>query len=187
MSIHSISSNTNKPISITVEGVEEVQKELNRMSKELQDRVAYEMMLDVGNHVHIWMQQEILEQGLLKNGDLFRSIRSEATTTDEGAEVIVGPDRALVPYADIQNEGGDIYPGAKGYLLFEGDKGWRKIVRVKKNGKPGKIDHVHIPARPYIEPAFEEHRDEILEIMRKYIDMGIAEELLDSGAFSLWD
>lgn len=183
---HTISSMTNVPISITIEGIEEVQKELDSLSDELRERVAYEMMLDVGDHVREWMIENIQRNFKKGTGKLEDSIFSTVLENEEGATLYVGPNMTAVPYAAIQNFGGNIYPGAKGYLMFEGDKGWRRIVTTRKDGKPGNPDHVVIQARPYIEPAFDDHQEEIFEIMRQHIEEAIAEEVATSGSFSLW-
>ena len=176
-------TSTGDVITFELEGVEKVQAELDTLAADLKEQAEFEMCQRVGDSVRFWMQQNILSQGLLRNGDLFRSVFSTIMSNEEGTFVYVGPNTEEVKYAMIQDQGGFIYPGTLGYLLFKGDRGWRKIVKFRKDGTRGQPDHVTITAKPYIAPAFENHQQEILDIMTEVLNEAIAEEIARSGAW----
>lgn len=162
-----INSSTGSPITFEIEGIEEVQAELDTLTESLRKETSVSMMTDVGNAVKWWMQQNILGQKLLKTGALFNSVFATVLSNEEGADVYVGPNTEEIPYAMIQNYGGDIYPKkAKALHWVDGDKHYF-------------AKHVYIPAKPYIEPAVEDHQEEILEIMKDWIYAAIAEGCAD--------
>ena len=158
-------TSTGSVITLDVEGIDEVQRELNDMADSIRTQTALDMMTDIGEHVKYWMQQKILEQHLLKTGALFNSVFATVMTSDQGDDVsvYVGPNTTEIPYAMIQNYGGHIYPkNAK--ALHWTDASGEHFAK-----------HVYIPARPYIEPAYEEHAEEIVQLMQDWVYAGIAE------------
>ena len=162
-------------ITFEIEGVEEVQTQLDQLADDLKATAAFVMVSQVGDQVKAWMQDYVLAQGLYKTGALYNSIYSVAVLTDEGAYAEVGPDAANVKYALIQNYGGTI------------PRHWIAPVNAQalhwESGGKDYFSKGHyvgpsvIPARPYIEPAFEEHQDEILAIMMEVLENAIATEL----------
>ena len=168
-------TSTGDPITFELEGVEQVQAELDTLSEDLRTRYSVEMMTNVGEAVKWWMQQNILTQGLLKTGALFNSVFATVLSNEQGATVYVGPNTEEIVYAMIQNYGGDIYPVNKQFLSWVGDDGNRHFSK-----------HVYLPPRPYIEPAFNDHEEEILAIMNQSLDEAIGEEMAVSGASSIW-
>ena len=179
-------TSTGSVITLDVEGIEEVQRELNDMADSIRTQTALDMMTDIGEHVKYWMQQKILEQKLYKSGDLFMSIFATVMTRGEGDDqdvsVYVGPNTEKIPYAMIQNYGGVVpahwvFPkgvinGGSNVLHWKDDKGNHFFSKGHQVG----IKHpIIIPARPYIEPAYEDHAEEILQLMQDWIYAGIAE------------
>ena len=162
------------PVYIAIEGLEDVQNELNTLAADIKAQASLEMVTRVGEKVQYWMQQNILSQGLLKSGNLFNSITVTPVTNDEGAFVYVGPDGS-VPYAYIQNYGGTVpahwvFPVSAKALHWQEDGKDRfskgHIVGIKKP--------IVIQARPYIEPAYDDHADEIIDTMMEVLDAAIA-------------
>lgn len=81
-------------------------------------------------------------------GELSGSIQTVLDkATGNEAEVSVGPS---VVYGRIQELGGIIKPVTAKMLSWIGDTGERIFAKL-----------VHIPARPYLRPAVDEHHDEI--------------------------
>ena len=167
-------TSTGDPITFEIEGIDQVQAELDTLSEDLRTRYSVQMMSNVGEAVKWWMQQNILAQGLLKTGALFNSVFATVLSNEEGATVYVGPNTEEIVYAMIQNYGGHIYPVNKKALSWIGDDGNRIFAK-----------HVYIPDRPYIEPAFNDHEEEILEIMNQSLNEAIGEAMAVSGA-STW-
>ena len=152
-----------EPLVISIEGIEEVQQELETLADELKNEASFGMMNDVGLAVAQWMRENVY-MNFTKHptGTLAASIFSTVMTNDQGASVYVGPNASQLPYTRIHEFGGDIYPVNKKWLSWVTD------------GKRYFSKHVYIPARPYIEPAFTEHEDQILEIMEAYLYEAIA-------------
>ena len=165
-----------QPFSITIEGLDEVQNSINTLADYLTVNASVEMMQDVGEHVVTWMQDNIAKQFTKHpTGALMASIDYAVMSNDAGdVNLFAGPNDPSLEYTVIHEFGGDIYPAVGGYLKFHGDRGWRTI---KWNGTP---NHVHMPERSYIRPAFTEHEGEIVAIMEEYLYDAIA-----SGAANL--
>lgn len=181
-------TSTGDMITFELEGIEKVQAELDTLAQDLREEAELEMVQRVGDAVKFWMQQNILAQGLLKTGALFRSVFATAMTNDEGAVVYVGPNTDDVPYAMIQNYGG-IVPahwvapkgkpeGADALHWTQGGKDF-----FSKGHYVGVKNPIVITAKPYVEPAFADHQEEILDIMTEVINEAIAEEIARSGAW----
>ena len=159
-----------------IEGIEAVQARLDELADDLQEKASVEMVTRVGEWVRYWMQENVQKNFKpSKEMNLYKSIFTSVMQTDEGADVYVGPNTALAPYALIQNFGGVTRPHeivAKNswplHFVVDG-----KDVYTRKVKHPGSV----IPARPYIEPAWMEHQDEIIFIMNAVLDEAIAGEL----------
>lgn len=166
---NAIVSAAGQPISIEIEGIKQVQADLDSLASDLKDEAALEMVTNVGIAVRDWMKENVrLLLNRNSTGALAESIFATPLTNDQGATVYVGPNSSALPYTMIHEYGGDIYPKNRRSLHF-----WY-------NGQEVFSKHVHIPARPYIAPAFTDHQDEILEIMQEVLDAAIA-----SGCASL--
>ncbi|MBQ6508075.1 MAG: hypothetical protein IJI07_01255 [Flexilinea sp.] len=169
------SSTGDEAIYFEIEGIEAVQERLDELADDLQEKASLEMVSRVGEWVRYWMQQNVLQNFKLGTGKLFNSIFTTIMTTDEGAEVYVGPNVNDVPYALIQNFGGTTRPhvitpvNAKA-LHFQKDG---RDIYTRRVNHPGSV----IPARPYMEPAYMDHQDEIIFIMNAVLDEAITGEL----------
>ena len=111
-------TSTGNEITFELEGIAEVQKDLDELIGKVKDEASVEMMANVGEHVKWWMQQNILKEQLLKTGALFNSVFVTALPNENGSDVYIGPNTEEVVYAMIQNYGGDIYPKYAKYLHF---------------------------------------------------------------------
>lgn len=90
------------------------------------------------------------------------ALRDSVDKSQSGpAEFLIGPDTDVIPYAVIQNYGGDIYPVRAKALRFEID------------GKVIFAQHVHLPGSHYMERAFEEGREPALRAVIAAIDRHI--------------
>ena len=180
-------SSSGDVITFEIEGVDEVQAELDQLADDLKAKASLEMVTRVGEAVQYWMQQNILAQGLLRSGNLFRSIFATPMTNDEGAVVYVGPNTEQAPYALIQNYGGTVpahWVAPVNARALHWQQGGMDLF--SKGHMVGVKNPIIIEARPYIEPAYDDHQEEILDIMRQVLDEAIAEEVATSGASSIW-
>lgn len=158
------------PFVVTIEGIEQVQSDLDTLSDSLKSETSLTMMTDVGMAVQGWIRDNIILNFYRHpTGTLWASVYYAALPNDQGAACFVGPDDSQLPYTAIHEYGGDIYPVTKKYLSW-----------VDTSGKRHFSKHVKMPARPYIRPAFEDHQEDILNIMMEDIYYAIA-----SGAASL--
>ena len=152
-----------EPITFELEGIEEFQHDMDTLAESLRTQTSFDMLTDVGYAVQGWMQDNV-RQKLYRHstGALAASISAVVLQNEEGAACFVGPNDAALPYTMIHEYGGHIYPKRAKMLHWyaDGQEHWAK--------------HVYIPARPYIRPAFEDHQEEIMEIMREDLDYAIA-------------
>jgi HK97 gp10 family phage protein len=98
--------------------------------------------------IKIYMDKVLNRQ----TGNLIGSVQvDEMAVHSEGGYITFGPHTI---YAAIHEFGGIILPTNGPYLVFKGSDGnW---VKTKS---------VHMPARPYIRPAIDEHGQEALDLM----------------------
>ena len=181
-------TSTGDVITFELEGVEQVQAELNTLAADLKEQAEFEMCSRVGESVEFWMRQNILAQGLLKSGTLFRSVFSTIMSNEEGTFVFVGPNTEEVPYAMIQEFGGVVpahYVAPLGRPFGANALHWQEIGAdfFSKGHMVGVKKPIVITAKPYIAPAFENHQQEILDIMTQVLNEAIAEEIARSGAW----
>ena len=153
-----------QPFQVEIEGIEEVQAELDTISDYLKNETSLGMMDDVGMALQQWMRENVtLNFTQNPTGTLWASIYYAALPNENGAACFVGPDDAQLPYTAIHEYGVDIYPVNMKFLSWIGLDGKRHFSK-----------HVYIPPRPYIRPAFEDHQEEIIEIMKGDIYYAIA-------------
>jgi len=162
-----ITALSHEPLTMTIEGLEEVQELLNSLADSMKEETSIAMVTDAGNAVADWMRENVRNTFQNRTGALENSIFATVLTNDAGAMAFVGPNTSIIPYAMIQELGGDIYPKNARYLHFF------------YKGKEYFSKHVHLPARPYIAPAFNDHLEEIIEIYKEDIYAAIAEGCAD--------
>lgn len=152
------------PITFTIEGLEEVQAGLNDLADDLRSETSLAMVTDCGIAAREWMKENVRTK-LWRHptGRLENSIQAVPMTNDQGAVCYVGPLDPTIPYVNIHEFGGVIYPKRAKALSWIGDDGRRHFAK-----------RVYIPARPYISPALQDHDEEILEICREDLDYAIA-------------
>ena len=147
---------------IVIEGLDEFKAKLTRMGNAVRGRIAKDAVDECAAVIQFHAQlnaRDVFSDN--QRGTLRNSIIPESHQTDSGAEALIGPH---VIYGRIQELGGDIYPKPGGYLKFQIDGQWRTI----KYGSKVR-DHVHLPPRPYLAPAVEDHAAEISEVMAESI------------------
>ena len=94
----------------------------------------------------------IVNRKLVDTGNLLGSVQEdELVVFSDGGYVMFGPHTV---YAAIHEFGGVILPTNGPYLVFKG-----------KDGNWVMTKSVHMPARPYIRPALDEHGKEALDFM----------------------
>lgn len=92
-------------------------------------------------------------------GNLSASITVEKEYISGGAEATIGP---TVVYGRIHELGGTILP------VFAKMLHW-----IDDNGKDVFAKVVHMPARPYLRPAMDDHITEIVKAMERALEKGI--------------
>jgi phage gpG-like protein len=85
------------------------------------------------------------------------------TSSDQAAYAAVGP---TVVYGRIQELGGEILPVHAKMLSWINDAGERIFAK-----------RVVLPARPYLRPAYDEHKTEIVQVMKDTLRRIIDEAL----------
>lgn len=100
----------------------------------------------------------------LAGGGLTGSIQTVLSKSDEhSAEVDVGP---TVIYGRIHELGGIIRPVFAKMLHWKGENGEDIFAKI-----------VHMPARPYLRPALDEHEKEVLEAMEYQLTYKVLDAL----------
>lgn len=127
-----------------IEGLDEFIRDLNKLSAAARSEKSLDA-LEAGGHVIAAYAQDNARNKLNKHptGNLTNSIgvRREGKTIQAGVFGVV--------YAKIHEFGGIISARNKPYLAFQIDGKW---IFTKK---------VHMPARPYLRPALDNHMEEI--------------------------
>ena len=167
MSANIKNATTGEPITLSIEGMDQVMQDLADLSDDLRTRVSVDMLTDVGNQAVDWIKENIRSTFKNRTGNLENSIFAAVLTNENGTDVYVGPNLQTAPYGRIHEYGGDIYPKTKKFLHFWVD------------GNEVFTKHVYIPARPYIQPAFDDHSQEIMDTFENYIFDAIAEGCAD--------
>ncbi len=93
----------------------------------------------------------------VRTGNLKRSIHIETSSTDTSAEARIGTN---LVYAAVQEFGGTISPKSKAYLVFKTPDGsWHSV------------KSVHVPAHPYLRPAFDENKDTAVKEVGQVLEL----------------
>ena len=133
-------------------------KNLEKIDKKIRGEVARKAV-DAGGHQVMDYARLNIRQKLNKHprGHLANSITVTSKNTGSGAVAEVKPNRE---YARIHEFGGTIVP-RKARMLY-----WRD----PDTGELRAAKRVTIPARPYLRPAVEDHKEEIIAAMREVIE-----------------
>lgn len=131
-------------------------RDLDKVDKRIRGAVAVKAVTAGGDQVMNNIRLNI-RQKLNKHpaGHLAGSVDVRAKQDGSGAVAVVGPHRV---YARIHEVGGTIVPKRAKCLTFKVDG---HVIRAKK---------VTIPARPYVRPAVDEHKEQIVKAMQEVID-----------------
>lgn len=110
-----------------------------------------------------YIKDNIRDQKLIDTSNLVQKVHAKLDSAEgKIAEASVGP--RGVAYARIHEYGGIIKAKNAPYLHF-----------MTKDGAWHKVKSVHIPARPYMRPAFDEHRQDINDVMARVLEQKINE------------
>ena len=110
-----------------------------------------------------YIKDNIRDQKLIDTSNMVNNVRAKLDSAEgQMSEASVGP--RGVKYARIHEYGGIIKAKNKPFLVFQ-----------TKDGAWHSVKAVHIPARPYMRPAFDEHRDDINTVMARVIDRKLKE------------
>jgi len=100
-----------------------------------------------------YIKDNIRDQKLIDTSNMVNNVRAKLDSTEgQMAEASVGP------------RGVKYKAKNKPFLVFQ-----------TKDGAWHSVKAVHIPARPYMRPAFDEHRDDINTVMARVIDRKLKE------------
>ena len=139
----------------------ELKIKLAELKRSVSGHAMRQSLLAGGSVVEAEAKNNILYEGLIDEGRLRASIAAEAITDNE---VLIGTN---VVYAAIHEFGGTITPKRAKYLRFY----WKEIgqwVTTKK---------VTIPPRPYLRPALDENKDQIVAAFRSTMSSFIGKVL----------
>lgn len=110
-----------------------------------------------------YIKDNIRDQKLIDTSNLVNNVRAKLDSAEgKMAEASVGP--RGVKYARIHEYGGIIKAKNKPFMVFQ-----------TKDGAWHSVKSVHIPARPYMRPAFDEHEQDINDVMARVIERKLKE------------
>ena len=93
-----------QPITMEIEGIEEVQRQLDTLAEDLKAQASQEMVLSTGEAVRDWIKENIrTELWRHPTGALENSVFATVMTNDEGAVCYVGPNTTEIPYSNEPN------------------------------------------------------------------------------------
>ena len=150
-------------VRVELEGQEELERKLSSLSKAAATTIAKDAV-DEGAAV-IQFHAQLNARNVFSSrqrGQLRNSIRSESRTTNTGAEAEIGPH---VIYGRIQEFGGTIKPIRA------------KLLHWVTDGVDHFAKQVTIPARPYLGPAAEDNKDQIVSVMKESVADGIRQSV----------
>ncbi|MFA4972549.1 MAG: phage virion morphogenesis protein [bacterium] len=138
-------------LSVKIEGLDKFQKSLDRLNGAR--GVVMKAALQAGLMVlEGQVKQNIRDADLIDTGNLLNNWKQEVRA-DYAALV------TDTPYAAIHEYGGVIRARGGGWLTFQ-----------TKDGAWHRVKEVTMPARPYIRPAIDEHRDEIMGAVQAKVE-----------------
>ena len=136
---------------IVLEGLDQFYGKLKNITSGLMGQFAEDAVTEGASVVQSYAQLNASNVfGKNQRGTLRNSIMPEIQRTGTGARAEIGPN---VIYGRIQELGGTIRPIRASVLHFVIDN---KDIYAKQ---------VTLPPRPYLRPAVEDHRDEIIRVM----------------------
>lgn len=143
---------------IHIEGMKELNKKLIAIGQEMGSDTAMDAVRAGGHAMEAQIKINIRSQGLIDTGNLINSIQvRDVKESGQGAECTVGS--AGVIYAAIHEFGGTILPKRAKMLSWIS----------KRTGERIFAKSVTIPARPYIRPAVDEHKQDFIGAMEAAI------------------
>jgi len=116
-----------------------------------------EALMDGGDKLQEYIQENITGQDLIDIGNL---LNKWTVKPDGDTAVLVGTN---VEYAPIHEFGGVIKAKAGGWLRFQ-----------TKDGSWHSVKAVHMPARPFVRPAVDEHKGDVSEAVGESLKASIA-------------
>lgn len=153
-------------ITIT-ENIKEVIKRYNEQGDEIRKGLPIQMYSALTVLEAAIKQNIRIRSGLrVRSGSLLNSIQKEVYTENGNVKGKIGPEN--IPYAAIHEYGGTIparrvEPRHTQALRWLGKEG--QFLFSKGHDIPATV----IPARPYLQPAFDDHVDEIREKFARFI------------------
>lgn len=140
---------------VTISGTKELQRKLKQMSVESRGHLL-DIAVEAGAEV---IRTQAVLNAPAKSGDLRRSLSTEKTGTyGFGVWFHVGSN---LVYARKQELGGVIRPKNGPFLVFEVDG---RLVFARK---------VKLAAQPYLRPAYDEKRDEAVQVIGRAFEAAV--------------
>ena len=140
-------------VSVRITGAEELIAKLNRMGVEVPQKLATDAAKAGGETFVKLARDNVWANFTQRSGALSDSLKVVVTR----AGYVRAGSYGLV-YNKIHEYGGIITPKRARTLSWIGDDGVMRFAKM-----------VYIPARPYIRPAFDEHKSDIIESMSTVI------------------
>jgi len=140
-------------VSVRITGAEELIAKLNRMGVEVPQKLATDAAKAGGETFVKFARDNVWANFTQRSGALSDSLKVVVTR----AGYVRAGSYGLV-YNKIHEYGGIITPKRARTLSWIGDDGVMRFAKM-----------VYIPARPYIRPAFDEHKSDIIESMSSVI------------------
>ena len=145
-----------KAITMTVEGIDDLKAALKKLDKSLQGPAARAAMKSGGSELLLYIQENIVDQDLIDTGNL----HNEWTVKPESDRVVVIGTN--VKYAPMHEYGGVVKAKNGKWLTFQ-----------TRDGSWHRVASVHIPARPFVRPAVDEHKGDVSQAVGESLKASI--------------
>lgn len=139
--------------SIRITNAERLQQELGNLSTVVSTKAATDAAVAGGETLIQYAKINIIGNFTMRTWKLYESMKVVITRAGYVRAGSYGN-----RYAAIQEFGGTITPTRKHFLSWVGDDGVMRFAR-----------SVTIPSRPFLRPAYDEHKDDIIKAMSDVI------------------
>lgn len=140
-------------VSVRINGIDELKDKLSSLSKEMAKTVSTEAAIAGGETLIEYAKENVLMNFTPRSWNLYGSFKVVVTKAGYVRAGSYG-----LKYNRLQEYGGTIVPKNAVMLSWVGEDGVRRFA-----------NRVVIPARPYLRPAFDEHKGDIIQSMNTVI------------------
>lgn len=140
-------------VSVKISGIKELQNKFKDMSETIPKEIATNAAKESGELFNSYAKANVISNFTMRSWALYNSFKVVVTKAGNVRAGTYG-----IKYARIHEYGGVIKPKRSKVLFWVDNRGTSHFIK-----------SATIPARPYIRPAYDEHKDDIIKTMNDVI------------------